>query len=182
MINDTKDWIVQDFLNESRRYRATAEKALEQVSDKDLNRIVSPEGNSIAMIVRHISGNLVSRFTDFLTTDGDKPWRNRDSEFETREYSRQEIQEMWQKGWTILEEAVRLLSEDDLAKKVFIRGQAWTVHGALVRSVAHTAYHVGQIVLLARMFAEAEWKWISIPKGMSGTYNRNPKIEKEPAP
>lgn len=179
---ETKDTMIQDFLSECRRYRAIGEKALEQVSDKNLNRVFSPEGNSIPMLVRHISGNLMSRFTDFLSSDGEKPWRNRDAEFETREYSRAEIQELWQKGWDVLEAAMKSLSDDDFAKRVSIRKQVWTVHGALIRSIAHLAYHVGQMVLIARMCAESEWKWISIPKGMSAAYNQNPKIERKPIP
>lgn len=179
---ENKSILIQGLLEEYVRYRTTAEKAMAQAPDKALNRVLSPEGNSIAMIVRHISGNLVSRFTDFLTTDGDKPWRNRDSEFETREYSRQEIQEMWQKGWAVFERTAALLSDDDLAKTVYIRQQPWTVQGALARTLAHLSYHVGQIVLVARIGAETEWKWITTPKANSAKYVQNPTRQKEPAP
>ena len=170
--------IIQDFLDEYLRYRITAEKAMAQVPDNALNRIVTPSGNSIAMLVRHISGNLTSRFTDFLTTDGEKPWRNRDSEFETREYQRSEVNDLWERGWAVLEKELGSVTDSDLGKTVRIRGRAWTVHEALTRSLAHSSYHVGEIVLLARMFSGAEWKWISIPKGMSKQYSQNPTLEK----
>lgn len=155
---------VEDFLEEARRYRSVAEKALDQVSDDSLNRVLAPDGNSMAMLVRHLSGNMVSRFTDFLTTDGDKPWRDRDSEFDTREYSREQIRELWAKGWQTLETSVGSLTEQDLQKTISIRGSALTVRAALFRALAHVSYHTGQIVLLARILAHDEWKWISIPK------------------
>ncbi|MBI2817826.1 MAG: DUF1572 family protein [Acidobacteria bacterium] len=171
---------VQDFIEETRRYYTIAEKALDQVSDEALNRVLAPNGNSVAMLVRHVSGNLISRFTDFLTTDGEKPWRDRDLEFQTREYSRQETRELWEKGWQTLENALASLTQDDLEKTVTIRGSALTVRAALLRSLAHIAYHAGQIVLLARILAYDEWKWISIPKGMSEKRNENPIREKSP--
>ena len=143
--------IIQDFLDEYLRYRITAEKAMDQVPDDALNRIVAPDGNSIAMIVRHISGNMTSRFTDFLTADGEKPWRNRDSEFENREYERKEIYDLWERGWAVLEKELGSVTDGDMGKTVRIRGRAWTVHEALARSLAHLSYHVGEIVLLARM-------------------------------
>ena len=172
---------MQDFLDEYLRYRITAEKAMDQVPDDALNRIVAPDGNSIAMIVRHISGNMTSRFTDFLTADGEKPWRNRDSEFENREYERKEIYDLWERGWAVLEKELGSVTDGDMGKTVRIRGRAWTVHEALARSLAHLSYHVGEIVLLARMCSEAEWKWISIPKGMSKQHNQNPTLEKKPS-
>ena len=173
--------IIQDFLDEYLRYRITAEKAMDQVPDDALNRIVAPDGNSIAMIVRHISGNMTSRFTDFLTADGEKPWRNRDSEFENREYERKEIYDLWERGWAVLEKELGSVTDGDMGKTVRIRGRAWTVHEALARSLAHLSYHVGEIVLLARMCSGAEWKWISIPKGMSKQHNQNPTLEKKPS-
>jgi hypothetical protein len=172
--------MLKDFVDEYQRYRLIGKKALDQTSDTALNRVIGDENNSIAVIVHHISGNLISRFTDFLTTDGEKPWRDRDTEFESRAYGRQEIYEMWDKGWEVLETQLSALSDDDLEKSVYIRGQAWTVHAALSRSLAHISYHVGQIVILARMFAEGEWDWITVPKGKSKEYNLNPTKEKRP--
>ncbi len=172
---------LQDFVDEYARYRAVGEKALAQVDDDGLNRIVAPNGNSIAMIVRHLSGNLRSRFTDFLTADGEKPWRDRDSEFADGTYSRAEIDDAWAAGWNAVTMALDGLGEDDLSSTVTIRAQSHTVHEALCRSLAHAATHVGQIVLLARIVASGEWQWISIPKGQSAQYNQNPTLEKGPA-
>ena len=172
---------VQDFIDEYERYRIAAEKALAQVSDDALNRILAPNGNSVAMIVRHVGGNLMSRFTDFMKSDGEKPWRDRDSEFAEGPFSRAEIMQVWNNGWGVTENEVRKLTDADLTRKVQIRGQDLTVHEALCRSIAHVATHTGQIVLLARILATGEWKWISIPKGQSRQYNENPTLEKRPA-
>ncbi len=172
---------VEDFTDEYARYRAIGEKALAQVSDDNLNRVVAPNGNSIAMLVRHLGGNLQSRFTNFLTEDGEKPSRNRDEEFADRNYTRAEVDQTWNAGWAALEKALDDVGEDDLQSTVKIRGTPLTVHEALCRSVAHAAMHVGQIVLLARIVATDEWKWISIPKGQSQQYNQNPIMEKRPA-
>jgi hypothetical protein len=172
--------LVKDFLDEYARYRAIGEKAMGQVSTDALNRVVAPDGNSIAMIVRHLSGNLVSRFTDFLTADGEKSWRNRDDEFADGPFSRAAVDDAWAKGWQVLEREVGALGDDDLRRTVTIRGVPHTVHEALSRSVTHASYHVGQIVLLARMLATDEWKWITIPKNQSRQYNANPVHEKGP--
>jgi uncharacterized damage-inducible protein DinB len=169
---------LEDFTAEFERYRTIGDKAIAQVGDAALNKTIAVEGNSIGMLVRHIGGNLRSRFLDFLTTDGEKPDRDRDSEFREREFTRSEVEAMWKAGWeTVLGEVGRL-TDSDLLKTVTIRGTPLTVHEALVRAVAHTAYHVGQIVLLARVLADSEWQWISIPKGKSAEYNRNPTMEK----
>jgi hypothetical protein len=172
---------VEDFVREFAKYRATGEKAMAQVSEDGLNKIVAPGTNSIAMLVRHMSGNFVSRFTDFLTADGEKPTRDRDDEFEEGRWSRAEVEATWLEGWTVLEAALEDLVEDDLQNTVTIRGLKLDVHDALCRSLAHQATHVGQIVLLARMVADEEWKWISIPKGQSKQYNLNPTLERGPA-
>jgi hypothetical protein len=168
----------KDFLNEYARYRSLGEKALAQVPDAALNRMPAPDGNSIAMLVRHIGGNLASRFTDFLTTDGEKPWRDRDGEFAEGPFTRAQIGEVWKKGWDIVEGEVGKLSDDDLGRTITIRGTGLTVHEALCRSIAHTSMHVGQIILLARMYATSEWQTLSIPKGKSQDYNKNPVLEK----
>lgn len=172
--------MIRDFSDEYLRYRIIAEKAMEQVPEEKFNVIPAPEANSIAMIVRHLSGNLVSRFTDFLTSDGEKPWRDRDAEFVTQSYSRDEMMKMWADGWAALDNTLAQLTDEDLGRTVIVRGQGLTVHEALCRSLAHLASHVGQIVLLARMLASQEWKWISIPKNQSQTYNLNPTFEKKP--
>jgi hypothetical protein len=170
--------LITSFETEFRRYRLLAERAMAQLSDGALNRIVAPEGNSIAMLVRHMSGNFLSRFTDFLTTDGEKPWRDRDGEFETREYTRAETEEMWRRGWEVVERELAAITDVDAAREVRIRDQSLGVHEALARSVSHAAYHVGQIVLLARMLTSDEWRSLSIPKGKSAQYNQAPTLEK----
>ncbi len=173
--------LVKDFVDEYARYRALAEKAMAQVSDEALNRVMVPDGNSIAVLVRHIGGNLASRFANFLTEDGEKPWRDRDREFDDGAFTRALVDEAWTKGWATLEAELTNLSDTDLERIVTIRGKELTVHAALCRSLAHVAMHVGQIILLARMLAEAPWQSLSIPRGQSQLYNRNPTLEKRPA-
>ncbi len=174
--------MIEDFVNEFARYRVIAEKAINQVPDDEgLNRVFGEENNSIAIVMRHIGGNLRSRFTDFLTSDGEKSWRRRDTEFENRHYSREELNAVWSQGWEILERELSRLSDPDLERQVSIRGHSLSVSAALARSVAHIAYHVGQIVLLARILKEGDWQWISIPKGKSEEYNKTPSKEKKPA-
>jgi len=173
--------MINDFIDEYRRYRVIGERALQQLPDAALNHVPAPEGNSAAMLVRHLSGNLRSRFTDFLTSDGEKPWRDRDDEFAEREYTRHEVEEMWAAGWAAVEHALAGLADADLSREVTIRGQPLSVHAALCRSLSHASYHVGQLVLLARQDAESPWRWISIPKGASREYNTKPNLEKGPA-
>jgi uncharacterized damage-inducible protein DinB len=172
--------MTKDFIDEYLRYKLVARKAFDQVTDEGLNQVFGQDNNSIAMIMRHLSGNLISRFTDFLTTDGEKPWRNRDAEFESREYTRAELDQRWTEGWQVLESELAKLTDADLEKIITIRGQSHTVHEALCRSLAHLSYHVGQIVLLARILTGDQWKWITIPKGSSEQYNQNPTLEKKP--
>jgi uncharacterized damage-inducible protein DinB len=172
--------MIEDFRSEFERYRLLAEKALAQMPDSALNTASSPDGNSAAVIVRHMSGNLVSRFTNFLTEDGEKPTRDRDSEFDDRAYTRAELDEMWKTGWKVLQDNVGQLRDEDLSRTVTIRQVPLTVHAALTRAIAHQAYHVGQIVLLARMTAENEWQSLSIPRGKSQQYDAAPDREKKP--
>jgi hypothetical protein len=170
--------LIEDFRGEFSRYRVLAERAIAQVPDSALNAVPARDGNSIAMIVRHVSGNLVSRFTDFLTTDGEKPDRDRDREFDEREYSRADVDRLWKAGWAVLETQLATLRDSDMEKQVTIRQQSLSVHAALSRSLAHISYHVGQLVLLGRMHAAGEWEWLSIPKGNSRSYNQQPTLEK----
>jgi len=172
--------MIDDFRSEYERYRLLGEKALAQISDDALNYVPSPQGNSAAMIVRHVSGNLISRFSNFLTEDGEKPTRDRDREFDERPYTRAEMDELWNRGWSVLEAHVGPLGDDDLTRTVAIRQQPMSVHAALSRSLAHIAYHVGQIVLIARTTAESEWPSLSIPRGESQQYNSAPTREKKP--
>ncbi len=173
--------MIKDFSDEFLRYKLSGRKAIDQLSDEGLNVIVGENLNSIAMTICHISGNFLSRFTDFLTSDGEKSWRNREAEFESSEYTRTEILENWERGWQCLDHALTALTEADLEKEITIRGQALTVNQALLRSLAHVANHVGQIILLAKIQAKDEWKAITIPKGKSAEYNQNPTMEKRPS-
>jgi uncharacterized damage-inducible protein DinB len=170
--------MLKSFTSEYERYRALGQKAIEQVPDSALSQSPGEGNNSIAVIVRHVGGNLVSRFTDFLTTDGEKPWRDRDTEFADRTYTRAEVMDWWDKGWRVLTAELGKLTDSDLLKQVTIRGKALTVHET--RSLAHTAYHVGQIVLLARIAQGEKWQTLTIPRGQSVEYNQNPDKEKKP--
>jgi hypothetical protein len=163
---------VRDFIesiaSEYHRYKTMGERTFEQVSEADLVHVPAPDGNSIAIIVWHVSGNLKSRFTDFLTTDGEKPWRERDSEFEERPVTQADLRAKWEEGWAVLFAALGPLTDDDLRKRVTIRGESMAVHQALHRSLAHTASHVGQIVLLGKSARGAQWKTLTIPKAKKG--------------
>jgi len=159
------------------RYKLLGERALRQVRPEELN-VRTEHGNSVAVIVWHVAGNLESKFTDLLTTDGEKPWRNRDSEFEARDVSAAEVAQKWERGWRVLFGALAELTDDDLAAPITIRGVPFRVDEALLRSLAHLAYHVGQIVLLARSFRGEDWEYLSIPPGESEAYNANPVLEK----
>jgi hypothetical protein len=151
-----------------RKYRALADGALAQVSEADFLRAIDPESNSIALVVKHMAGNMRSRWTDFLTADGEKPDRNRDDEFELGAAdTREALLARWEQGWALLFDAVDRLREKDLLAEVRIRGEAHTVMQAVDRQLTHYAYHVGQIVFLARHFAGPRWKSLSIPKGKS---------------
>jgi hypothetical protein len=163
--------LTKSFLDEYARYRVTAEKAMAQISDEALNRVVSADGNSIATLVRHISGNMISRFTDFMASDGEKPWRERDAEFDAGPFSRAEVDDAWKRGWEVLEREVGRLRDEDFMRTVTIRGQAMTVLEALLRNATHVAMHIGQIILLARVSAGDEWKTLSIPRGQSRQFN-----------
>ena len=164
---------LRDIVRTYRNYKALGDGAMAQVSDPDLHTLVDPDANSIAIIVKHLAGNLQSRFTDFLTSDGEKPDRNRDGEFEMdRRPSRADILRWWESGWTTALAAVEALAPEDLERTVRIRGEAFLVVEALNRSATHAAYHVGQIVFLAKHFAGPTWKSLSIPKGRSAAYSK----------
>jgi uncharacterized damage-inducible protein DinB len=166
--------IIESIRGEYERYQKLAESAMAQLDEAQLSAAPSAESNSITMICWHVSGNLKSRFTDFLTTDGEKPWRNRDEEFDARSVSRAELLAKWEDGWTALFVALDELSDESLTKQVTIRGQSVSVMEALHRSLAHTSYHVGQIVYLAKEGAGTGWTSLSIPKGQSAAFNQNP--------
>lgn len=155
---------IEDVLAILSQYKSGAERAIAQVKDDELTKALDPEGNSIAILVQHMAGNMRSRFTDFLTTDGEKPNRNRDAEFENQEVDRDRLTRNWEDGWLHVFSALQPLTEADLSRTVTIRGEAHSVMQAINRQLAHYAQHVGQIVLLAKHFAGPDWQTLSIPR------------------
>jgi hypothetical protein len=139
-----------------------ADRAVEQVPDDKLHIALDPNTNAIALIMKHVAGNLASRWTDFLTTDGEKPWRNRDYEFLDSFGSRVDVLETWERGWTCLFSTLKSLKSEDLQKTVMIRGEPHSVPLALERSLGHTCYHIGQIVQVARIHAGDQWKTLTL--------------------
>lgn len=172
---------VRSIEGEYGRYKQLAEAAMAQLT---IDQLGSSSGgdNSIVTLVWHISGNLQSRFTDFLSSDGEKLWRQRDEEFESRLVGRSALLEKWNEGWTVLLAALASLNDEDLTRLVTIRNVSLSVQEALHRSLAHTSYHVGQIVLLGRQAKKDEWQFLSIPPGGSESYNRDPRLEKAANP
>lgn len=152
-------------------YKVIGEKTFDQLSDQDLNWQANDFVNSIGTIVQHMSGNMLSRFTDFMTSDGEKTWRKRDQEFSYTILSRTEVLDLWENGWNCLLTTLDELEEDQLFQIVYIRNQGHTVSEALDRQLAHYAYHVGQIVFIGKMLKGKDWKSLSIPKGDSKAYN-----------
>ena len=171
----------QAYLEDSRfsfrKQKEFAEKAFQQVqSDEDFFRKPAEFSNSIAAIIKHVAGNLASRWTDFLTTDGDKPWRNRDAEFVITEAdTRSSLVQAWEAGWNILFQTLARLGEEDLQKRITIRGEEHSVLQAIQRSLTHIAYHTGQIVYLSRMLQKEGWEWITIPPGQSQQFKAQGK-------
>jgi len=148
------------------------DKSLERLDEEQLHWQPDPGSNSVYQIVRHVSGNMQSRWTDFLTTDGEKPWRNRDTEFEAGNASKAEIIALWEKGWSCLLQTLDSLQETDLEKTVHIRTEPHTVIDAINRQLAHIPSHVGQIMYIAKMLLKDQWESLSIPKGRSEDFNR----------
>ncbi|HEY3492626.1 MAG TPA: DUF1572 family protein [Solirubrobacterales bacterium] len=167
------DLFLQDIRLQARGLKGLADKALAQVKDEDFAVTLDPESNSLAMIIQHMAGNLRSRWTDFLTSDGEKPDRNRDAEFEPHETSRADLLASWDEGWTRLFEALDGLTAEDLGKTVTIRSEPHTVVQAINRGIAHAAYHVGQITFLAKHFVSENWKTLSIPRGKSREFTQD---------
>ncbi len=162
-----------DALESFRNYKKMAERAMEQVSDEEFFKTIDPEANSIATIVKHIAGNLHSRWTDFLTTDGEKPDRFRDGEFVAFDQdTRESLMRFWESGWRTLFEAVEPLTPEDFSKTVMIRGEPHTIVEAINRQLMHYSLHIGQIILLAKHFRSDEWKTLSIAKNKSAEFNR----------
>ncbi|MGL4630712.1 MAG: DUF1572 domain-containing protein [Leadbetterella sp.] len=153
-------------------YKMLGEKTFAQLSDAQLFEQYNTESNSIAIIVKHLSGNMLSRWTDFLATDGEKEWRERDKEFDNDLVSREELLVKWNQGWVCLLDALKSLKQEDLSKLIYIRNQGHTVLEAINRQLAHYPYHVGQIVFIGKMLKNENWGSLSIPKGNSKEYNQ----------
>ncbi|HEX7252849.1 MAG TPA: DUF1572 family protein [Thermoanaerobaculia bacterium] len=174
------DLYLEDVKRQFHGQKKLAEKALDQVNDTDFFRTLDPESNSIALVVKHVAGNSRSRWTDFLGSDGEKPDRHRDTEFEKESRdSRQTLMERWENGWRALFENVDPLGPADLDRIVTIRGEPHTVIKAINRSLTHCAYHIGQIVFLAKHFAGAGWQSLSVPKGKSEEFNARMRAKSE---
>lgn len=162
---------LKDSVSLFRYYKTLAERAMAQVPDEALFATLDPQSNSIAIIVKHLAGNMRSRWTDFLTTDGEKPDRNRDSEFESPPSTRAELMALWEAGWNCLFTALDSVTDADLARKVTIRTEPHSVLQTINRQLAHYPYHIGQIVYLARHFAGGQWTSLSVPRGKSAAFN-----------
>ena len=163
---------LEDVANQLRSYKQLADRALAQVRDEDLLVTLDPESNSLAVLIQHMAGNLISRWTDFLTTDGEKPDRDRDSEFETKDgTTREALLARWEEGWSRLFEALAGLTEADLTRTVTIRAEPHTVIRAIDRQLTHQVYHTGQIVFLAKHLASDHWKNLSVPRGRTRELN-----------
>jgi hypothetical protein len=163
---------LDDVADQFRQLKSLVDRALAQVQDDDLFVVLDPESNSLALLVQHMAGNLISRWTDFLTTDGEKPGRDRDSEFLVGEgASRADLLARWETGWGLLFGSLAALTEADLTRTVFIRAEPHSVVRAIGRQLTHQAYHTGQIVLLAKHFASAGWQTLSVPRGKTRELN-----------
>jgi hypothetical protein len=158
-------------INQFSQYKNLGEKAIAQIPDEKIDWQYNPESNSIATIVKHMTGNMLSRFTDFLTSDGEKTWRNRDAEFENEQLSGEKLIARWNDGWACLFDALQKLSGEDLSKKIKIRNEEHTVMEAINRQLTHYAYHIGQIVFIGKMICNDQWETLSIPKGNSAVFN-----------
>jgi hypothetical protein len=153
-------------------YKLLGEKTFSQLTDEQLFNQINSESNSIAMIVKHLWGNMLSRWTDFLTTDGEKEWRKRDEEFENDIRTRQELLEKWEAGWACLFNALNSVTDSDLSKVIYIRNQGHTILEAINRQLSHYPHHIGQIVFIGKMLSDKNWNSLSIPKGASKEYNQ----------
>ena len=172
MIDSLGKHYLEEALRSFRSYRKLAEKAFAQVSDEEFFVTLDAESNSIAVIIKHMTGNMISRWRDFLTTDGEKPTRQRDMEFViTPETTRADLLDVWERGWQCVFDAMEPLRPEDLSRKVFIRGEEHTVLEAINRQQTHYASHIGQIIFLAKHLRSSEWKTLSIPRNRSAEFN-----------
>ena len=171
---------LQTTIKRLRYYKGLGEKTFEQLTDADLHFRPNDASNSIAVIIQHISGNMLSRWTNFLTEDGEKSWRHRDEEFEVHNYSKQQLLDLWEQGWSCFLNALTALTENDLLKTIYIREEPLLVIDAINRQLAHYPYHVGQILYIGKIIKDKGWQSLSIEKGKSEAYNKSEGI-KDPA-
>lgn len=155
-----------------KEYKALGEKTFDQLTDEEMHFQPNEESNSIAIIIQHMYGNMLSRWTNFLTEDGEKEWRQRDDEFEVHPFSKQQLVDQWNEGWKVLVETLDSLTGNDLSKTITIRSQPLNVIDAINRQLAHYSYHVGQIVYLGRWIKKSEWESLSVPKNKSKEFNQ----------
>jgi hypothetical protein len=170
---------LQSFLKWFSYYKKLSEQAIDQLEDADLTWKPEQESNSIAIIVQHLSGNMVSRWTDMLSSDGEKPWRNRDKEFDDPIGTLSETRQLLAKGWACLFEGLKPIRHEDLCKTILIRNQPHTVLDAINRQLGHCSYHVGQIVYLAKARKGSKWHSLSVPKGKSAEFNKDMFTQKQ---
>lgn len=163
---------IEDSLSLFRQYKHLAERAMEQLTEEQLCVAIDPESNSVAIIVKHMTGNMRSRWTDFLSSDGEKPARNRDSEFIAPPTDRKSLMDAWEQGWQCVFSAIEPLTDADLSRTVMIRGEAHSVMQAINRQIAHYASHVGQIIFLSKHMAGNHWKTLSVPRNRSAEFNQ----------
>lgn len=158
-----------------KEYKALGDKTFAQLSEEEVHQQPNEASNSIAVIIQHLHGNMLSRWTNFLTEDGEKEWRKRDDEFEVHNYSKTQLVALWEEGWKVFLNTLETLKEDDLTKTIIIRSQPLIVIDAINRQLAHYSYHVGQIVYVGRWIRKDQWKSLSIPKGGSQQFNAEMK-------
>ena len=168
MIGET---FLKSTLREFRDYKALGDKTFTQLNENDFHFQPNSECNSIAVIIQHMHGNMLSRWTNFLTEDGEKKWRKRDDEFEVHSFSKERLIQLWEEGWKLVFDTVESLKEDDLTKTIYIRNKPHSVIAAINRQLTHYASHVGQIILLGKIIKAADWQTLSIPRGQSATFN-----------
>lgn len=166
-----EEGFLKDTIKRLTNYKDLGEKTFAQLEENDFFFLASPESNSIAIIVQHMHGNMLSRFTNFLTEDGEKSWRRRDEEFEKVATTKDEVIALWNEGWTHVLDAIKSLQPADVTKTIYIRSEPLSVYDALLRQLAHYPYHVGQIVFIGKMVKDAAWHYLSVPKNQSKQYN-----------
>ncbi len=167
-----QDTFLKDCIKRFEYYKSLADKTFDQLEEKDFFFKPSPDSNSIAIIIQHMYGNMLSRWTNFLTEDGEKDWRNRDSEFNEMQISKQDLLSFWNEGWKVLIDTLKSLTPEDLDKTIHIRTEPLIVYDAIIRQMAHYPYHVGQIITIAKMIKDKDFKSLSIPKGESQQFNQ----------